>query len=157
MSAMRHGIDIAVRNELAKSEEYRGQRTAVADQKKVGAENKKQFCERLDFDRGGRGRDVGVAGASATAAHANSDSKREDRAIDRPTRAEFRERPFHSVVGRWKTGGRHSAEPALWRIRFGRTAHRVGTRVAEYGSASADVDAADRKGGEGLYFHRELE
>jgi len=115
----------------------------------------KKFCWKLDLVRSGRPRVVGVAWASATAAH--TDSKREDRAIYCPTLTQFRERPFYSVVDRWKTDGRHSEEPTLWRIRFERPAHRVGARIAQYGSASADVDAADCEGGPGLHFHRDVE
>ena len=93
---------------------------------------------------------------TAADADPNSDSEWEDGAIDRATGTQFRERSFHPINDRRKTSGGHSAEPALRRIRFRRPAHHRRFGFAEYRNAASNVDAADRQGGPGLHFHREL-
>ena len=149
--AERAGFD---RRELAKKERKQEQRTAVRDPgNRLG---KVHYYESLDFNSGRCRCDVGAFCLRAAAAHSGADAKWQDRAVDRATGSEFWKRPVHPFVDRWKTGGEHSAEPALRRIYRSRATHGDGAGIAEHGSAAADVDATDRESGTGLHFHREL-
>ena len=97
------------------------------------------------------------AGENTSATLANAFKQwTSDRAVDRATRGEFRERALHSIVDRRETGGGHSTEPTLWRGARSRTPHGDGTGAAEYAVAPANVDRGDDKIATGLYIYRHV-